>query len=114
MPSFETAEMSTEDDPEKLREDAAEATPEWHRAGMAFLKNKFGLTPAQSRLVLRLVAGDSLRFSAAALGIGYETARTTLKSVFRKTGTHRQTELVTMIIHAGLPSPQEHHQARQP
>ena len=87
MPSFETAEMSTEDDPEKLREDDAEATPEWHRAGMAFLKDKFGLTPAQSRLVLRLVAGDS---------------------------THRQAELVTMIIHAGLPSPQEHHQARQP
>ena len=114
VPSFETAEMSTEDDPEKLREDDAEATPEWHRAGMAFLKDKFGLTPAQSRLVLRLVAGDTLRFSAAALGIGYETARTTLKSVFRKTGTHRQAELVTMIIHAGLPSPQEHHQARQP
>jgi DNA-binding CsgD family transcriptional regulator len=72
---------------------------------MAFLKVKFGLTPAQSRLVLRLVAGDSLRLSAAALGIGYETARTTLKSVFRKTSTHRQAELVTMIIHAGLPSP---------
>ena len=106
--------MSTEDDPKKPREDDAEATPEWHRARMAFLRDKFGLTPAQSRLVLRLAAGDSLRLSAAALGIGYETARTTLKSVFRKTGTHRQAELVTMIIHAGLPSPQEHYQARQP
>ncbi len=80
----------------------------------SFLKDKFGLTPAQSRLVLRLVAGDSLRLSAAALGIGYETARTTLKSVFRKTKTHRQAELVTMIIHAGLASPLDYYQARQP
>ena len=90
--------MSTEDKPKKPRQD--EAVPQ-----TAFLKDKFGLTPAQSRLVLRLVAGDSLRLSAAALGIGYETARTTLKSVFRKTKTHRQAELVTMIIHAGLASP---------
>ena len=44
----------------------------------AFLKERFGLTPAEARLVLRIVAGDSLRSSAAALGIGYETARTTL------------------------------------
>ena len=53
---------------------------------MALLKGKFGLTPAESRLVLRIMAGDSLRLSAAALGIGYETERTTLKTVFRKTG----------------------------
>ena len=64
----------------------------------AFLKDTFGLTPAESRLVLRLVAGDSLRSSAAALGIGYETARTTLKAVFHKTGTCRQAELVIVII----------------
>ena len=66
----------------------------------AFLKERFGLTPAEARLVLRIVAGDSLRSSAAALGIGYETARTTLKSVFHKTGTRRQAELVIVVIHA--------------
>jgi DNA-binding CsgD family transcriptional regulator len=66
----------------------------------AFLRERFGLTPAEARLVLRLVAGDSLRSSAATLGIGYETARTTLKSVFYKTGTCRQVELVIMVIHA--------------
>jgi DNA-binding CsgD family transcriptional regulator len=85
--------MSTEDDPKKPRED--DAVPQ-----MAFLKDKFGLKPAEARLVLRLVAGDSLGLSAAALGIGYETARTTLKSVFRKTRTRRQAELVILIIHA--------------
>jgi DNA-binding CsgD family transcriptional regulator len=65
-----------------------------------YLKDKFGLTPAEARLVLRLVAGDSLRSSAAALGIGYETARTTLKIVFRKTGTCRQAELAIVTIRA--------------
>jgi DNA-binding CsgD family transcriptional regulator len=50
----------------------------------AFLRAEFGLTPAEARLVLRLVEGDSLRSSANALSIGYETARTTLKSVFPK------------------------------
>jgi DNA-binding CsgD family transcriptional regulator len=65
-----------------------------------YLKDKFGLTPAEARPVLRLVAGDSLRSSAAALGIGYETARTTLKIVFRKTGTCRQAELAIVTIRA--------------
>ena len=43
---------------------------------------------------------NSLRSSANALSIGYETARTTLKSVFQKTGTCRQAELVIVIIYA--------------
>ena len=75
-------------------------------AQIALLKDKFGLTPAESRLVLRLMAGDTLRSSAAALGVGYETARTTLKAVFRNTVTCRQTELaiVTIRAMAALPS----------
>jgi DNA-binding CsgD family transcriptional regulator len=67
---------------------------------MAFLKNRFGLTPAEVRLVLRLVSGDSLRSAAKALGIQYETVRTHLKSVFQKTGTRRQAELVIVVIRA--------------
>jgi DNA-binding CsgD family transcriptional regulator len=63
-------------------------------------KERFKLTPAEARLVLRLIAGESLRSAAKALNIGYETARTTLKSVFHKTGTCRQAELVIVIINA--------------
>jgi DNA-binding CsgD family transcriptional regulator len=70
---------------------------------MASLKQRFGLTPAESRLALRLVTGEPLRSSAAALGVGYETARTTLKAIFSKTGTCRQTELVIVIMLATLP-----------
>ena len=67
---------------------------------MEFLKNKFDLTPAEARLVVRLIAGDSLRPCAKALGIKYETVRTYLKSVFQKTKTRRQAELVLVVIRA--------------
>ena len=65
-----------------------------------FLKNRFGLTPAQARLVVHLTAGHSLRSSAKMLGVKYETVRTYLKSVFQKTGTHRQAELVLTVFTA--------------
>lgn len=67
---------------------------------MEVLKNQFGLTAAETRLVLRLVAGELLKSAAVSVGIGYETARKTLKTVFHKTRTCRQTELVIMAMHA--------------
>jgi DNA-binding CsgD family transcriptional regulator len=67
---------------------------------VAFLKRRFGLTPAEARLVLRLLTGESLRSCAQALGIQYETVRMLLKSIFQKTGTRRQAELVIVIIRA--------------
>jgi hypothetical protein len=91
-------------EPKKPCEDDAEVTSERHRARMAFLKDKLGLMPARSRLVLRLVAGDSVRLSAAALGIGYETARTILKSVFRKTRTCRRCHNATRRRSRDIPS----------
>jgi len=66
----------------------------------AFLKNRFDLTPTEARLVVRLIAAESLRSCTQALGIKYETVRTYLKSAFRKTKTHRQSELVIVVIHA--------------
>src|SRR5262245_21476525 len=65
-----------------------------------FLETSFGLSPAEARLVALLFAGASLRSSAEALGIKYETVRTYLKSAFQKTGTHRQAELVLMVFSA--------------
>ena len=65
-----------------------------------FIEKRFDLTPAQARLVSHLVAGVSLRSSAEVLGIKYESARTCLKSVFEKTGTHGQTELVLRVLQA--------------
>jgi DNA-binding CsgD family transcriptional regulator len=64
------------------------------------LKKRFDLTPAEARLVVHLVQGISLKSSAEALGVKYETARTALKSVFQKTGAHRQAELVLKVFQA--------------
>ena len=64
------------------------------------LKRHFGLTPAEARLALHLVAGETLRSAAVKLSISYETARTSLKNIFRKTGTCRQAELVIVILAA--------------
>jgi DNA-binding CsgD family transcriptional regulator len=72
------------------------------------LKARFGLSLAEARLVALLFGGASLRSCAKALGIQYETARSYLKSVFQKTGTHRQAELVLTVFqamnHANLPA----------
>jgi DNA-binding CsgD family transcriptional regulator len=64
------------------------------------LRSHFGLTPAEARLALHLVAGETLRSAAAQFNISYQTARTHLKNIFKKTGACRQAELVTVILTA--------------
>jgi DNA-binding CsgD family transcriptional regulator len=64
------------------------------------LRCHFGLTPAEARLALRLVAGETLRSAGVKLSISYETARTSLKKIFGKTRTCRQAELVIVILTA--------------
>ena len=65
-----------------------------------FLEDRFHLTHAEARLVVHIAQGTSLKSSAEALGVKYETVRSYLKSVFLKTGTHRQAELVLKVFHA--------------
>jgi DNA-binding CsgD family transcriptional regulator len=62
----------------------------------------FGFTPMEKRLADKLVAGKSLRESADALAIRYETARAYLRSIFLKTDTHRQSELVVALHNSQL------------
>ncbi len=62
---------------------------------------RYRLTRAESRLALQLADGCSLREAAARCGIGYGTARGYLKLVFQKTGTHRQSELVALLLGRG-------------
>ena len=64
------------------------------------LQRHFGLTPAEARLALHLVAGETLRSAEVKLSITYETARTHLKNIFNKTGTCRQAELLVVILTA--------------
>jgi DNA-binding CsgD family transcriptional regulator len=61
------------------------------------LITSFGLTAAEARLAALIGAGETIERAAEQLGISMQTARTQLKSVFGKTGTHRQAELVALI-----------------
>lgn len=62
------------------------------------LQRLFGLTVGEARLAERLVAGDTLPAAATSLGIRESTARDRLKSVFAKTETAGQTDLVRTIL----------------
>ena len=61
------------------------------------LRSSFGLTAAEARLAADMAGGTLLEVAADALGISKETARNELKSVFQKTGVHRQSELVSLL-----------------
>jgi DNA-binding CsgD family transcriptional regulator len=62
------------------------------------LRSAFGLSRAQARIAARLCRGETLQAAAAGEGIATETARAHLKAAFRKTGTHRQPELIARIL----------------
>lgn len=64
------------------------------------LRGAFGLTPAEAKLAALLARGEAVEQAADAFGVAKETARNQLKSIFAKTGVHRQAELVALI--AGL------------
>ena len=62
------------------------------------MMTSFGLTPAEARLSSALVAGRSLADYARETGLSRNTARNQLATIFEKTGTRRQAELVVHII----------------
>jgi DNA-binding CsgD family transcriptional regulator len=64
----------------------------------AILAKTFRLTPAEAKLACVIARGASPEIAAGELKISRETARNQLKSVFAKTDTHRQSELVALIL----------------
>ncbi|MBS7701585.1 MULTISPECIES: helix-turn-helix transcriptional regulator [unclassified Chelatococcus] len=58
----------------------------------------FRLTPAEQKLISALLDGRSLSEAAQQFGTSRETIRTQLRSIFLKTGTHRQAELVRLLM----------------
>lgn len=59
---------------------------------------RFQLTDAELRIVQALSKEGSIVEIAERLGVAYETARNQLKAAFRKTGTHSQRELVSLLM----------------
>lgn len=58
----------------------------------------YGLTPAEANLAVELSGGATLARVAERQGIAVSTVRKYLRSVFDKTGTHRQAELVQRLV----------------
>lgn len=61
------------------------------------LPRLFKLSPAEARVAAALAGGKTLQDVAVEQSITVKTARSYLESVFRKTGTHRQGELVALL-----------------
>jgi DNA-binding CsgD family transcriptional regulator len=68
-----------------------------HRPPMSVLSEAFSLSPAEANVASRLGTGSSPQEIADQLQVSRETVRNQIKSIFAKTGTHRQAELVALI-----------------
>jgi DNA-binding CsgD family transcriptional regulator len=62
----------------------------------------YKITPAEARLVAKLAALRTVEEAADDLGISMATARTQLKSVFGKTDTRSQSELLLLLASGTL------------
>ncbi|KQV44387.1 MULTISPECIES: helix-turn-helix transcriptional regulator [unclassified Rhizobium] len=61
------------------------------------LSTLFGLTPAEARIALILSNGTSAVDIAGQTGLAYETVRSHIRAIFRKTETGRQSELSALF-----------------
>ncbi|WEF34238.1 helix-turn-helix transcriptional regulator [Pseudoduganella chitinolytica] len=76
-----------------------------HLSGQ-FLQQLFDLTPAEARLaVLVGTRNATLSQVAADAGLSINTAKSQMRSIFQKTGTERQTDLVRLLMGAGTIQP---------
>jgi len=58
--------------------------------------SKFGLTRAETRLLMRVLSGKTVGEAAADLGVAATTARTHLDNIFGKTRVSRQSDLIRL------------------
>ena len=67
------------------------------------VSDMLGLSPTETRLALLLVSGKSIKDFAVIEGCTWHTARTHIKNLMRKSGCHRQLELVQLLqsMHIG-------------
>ena len=73
------------------------------------LGEHFGLTRAELRVLMAIVAHGDTGSAAEALGIGRSTLKTHLSRIFSKTGLGRQAELVKLVAgFAALPAGAPH------
>ena len=71
------------------------------RVDVVLLQTIFDLTPRESSLAAALFRSPSLVQAAAEIGVTHETARSQLKSIFAKTGTSSQNQLIGVLSRLG-------------
>ena len=59
---------------------------------------QFALTPAEVRLAGHLMNGSTIASYAKARDVSRNTVRNQLQAIYCKTGTHRQAELVSLLL----------------
>jgi DNA-binding CsgD family transcriptional regulator len=69
---------------------------------LGVLGTTFQLTRREVTLASLLVRSTDLADAASQMGIGIGTARGHLKRILAKTDTHRQAELVLLLLRAGM------------
>ncbi|MGM0563775.1 MAG: helix-turn-helix transcriptional regulator [Pseudomonadota bacterium] len=74
---------------------AGQLSDEW-------LADRFALSPAESAVCRLLCQGQAVENIAEELNRGVTTIRSHLKSLYRKTGTARQAELVALVLNSRL------------
>jgi DNA-binding CsgD family transcriptional regulator len=62
------------------------------------IQRLFGLTNAEADVALRVLCGDGLKPISADLTLSMATVKTHLHHIFNKTDTHRQAELVRLLL----------------
>lgn len=62
------------------------------------LQARFGLTPRQAKLTALLAQGTTLSQAGKELGVAMETIRWHLREIFERTNTHRQVDLVQLVL----------------
>ena len=66
------------------------------------LSRLFGLTPAESRVAFLLTQGKSMAETAVELSLSKNTIRTHVAQLLSKTDTHRQSELLRVLIKSAI------------
>lgn len=67
------------------------------RSADELLQDALGLTKAEARLAATLAGSETLASAAISMGVGYETARTQLRSAIARVGARRQADFLRLI-----------------
>ena len=76
--------------------------PDAAEMGVEALAATFGLTPAETRVALHIAQGLAPKEVAEICGVSPCTVRSQVRTLFEKTGAHRQAELVRLVLLASM------------